>query len=453
MKRCLLLLFAALSLAAQVNIPIEQYKLKNGLRVILSRDNAIPVVSTYLIYDVGARHEEKGRTGFAHLFEHMMFQGSANVPKGMHFRAVESNGGALNGSTHPDYTDYYQSMPANKLAMALWLEADRMRSLNISDENLTNQKEAVKEERRLRMDNQPYSLAIVEKWPALIFQNWQNSHSLIGSFEDLQAATVDDVAKFFKINYAPNNAVLVIVGDINVAEAKKQIETYFGGIPSQPAPKHPDLAEPPLKVSSAVHRDPLARVPGVVAGYPGPKRRSPEYYAMVLMDVVLTGGDSSRFNQELVKGKQSVLQYQAEAGWPFQSSTDYVDPGFYSMFLLHKPNFTGKQIVDQAQEVIDQVAAKGVPAEELERARTFLRSARINQMQSTMNRAQLLGKYAVLDGDPSVINTELQRLMAVTAAQVQAFAKQYLRPEKRMTLEIVPAPKGPAPGAKTGGKQ
>jgi predicted Zn-dependent peptidase len=447
MKLLTLFFLAALWLPAQVKIPIEQYKLKNGLRVILSRDSAVPVVSTYLIYDVGARHEEKGRTGFAHLFEHMMFQGSANAPKGMHFRTIESNGGSLNGSTHPDYTDYFQSLPANKLSVALWLEADRMRSLNINNENLTNQKEAVKEERRLRMDNQPYSLAIVEKWPALIFQNWQSSHSLIGSFADLEAATVEDVAKFFKVNYAPNNAVLVIVGDIQPVETKKLIETYFGGIPAQPQPKHPDLAEPPMKPAADVHRDPLARVPGVIAGYPGPKRRSPEYYAMVMTDVLLTGGDSSRFNQELVKGKQSVLQFQVNPGWPFQDSSDYRDPGFYSMFLLHKPNFTGKQIVEQAQEVIDALG-KEAPAAELERARTFLRSARLNEMQSTMARAQSLGKYAVLDGDPNIINTELQQFLAVTPAQIQTFVKAYLRPEKRTMLELVPAP----PAAKKGGQ-
>jgi predicted Zn-dependent peptidase len=441
MKQLPLFLMAALVLPAQVKIPIEQYKLDNGLRVILSRDAAVPVVATYLIYDVGARHEQKGRTGFAHLFEHMMFQGSANAPKGMHFRAIQANGGVLNGSTHSDYTDYYQTMPSNKLALALWLEADRMRSLAITDENLTNQKEAVKQERRMRMDNQPYALAIIEKWPELIFQNWQNAHSLIGSFQDLEAASTEDVAKFFKTNYAPNNAVLVIVGDIQLAETKKMIETYFGGIPSQPQPKHPDLSEPPIKPDGLVHKDPLARVPGVVAGYPGPKRRSPDYYAMGMLDVVLTGGDSSRFQQELVKGgKQSVIQYEVNPGWPFQDITDYQDPGYYGMFLLHKPNFTGKQVVDQAQAVIDEAAAKGVPAAELDRARTFLRSARLNALQGAMNRAQLLGKYAVLDGDPTLVNTELDKFAAVTSAQIQAFAKQYLRPEKRMVLEIVPAP-------------
>src|SRR5579862_5717214 len=188
----LLILVCAVLQAAQPVIPIEKYSLKNGMRVILSRDNAVPVVAVYMIYDVGARAEEKGRTGFAHLFEHMMFEGSANVAKGMHFKTVESNGGTLNGSTHPDYTDYFEVLPSNKLAVGLWLESDRMRSLAISEENLTNQKEAVKAERRLSFDNRPYNTAIIDVWPTLTFQNWQSSHSLIGSFEDLNASSVAD---------------------------------------------------------------------------------------------------------------------------------------------------------------------------------------------------------------------------------------------------------------------
>src|SRR6266566_1976093 len=288
----LLVLGAFPAMAADVTIPIEQYQLKNGLRVILSKDNAVPVVTVYLIYNVGARSEEKGRTGFAHLFEHMMFEGSANAPKGVHFATVESNGGTMNGSTHPDFTDYYEVLPSNKLATALWLESDRMRSLSINDENLKNQKEAVKQERRLSFDNQPYATAIVDVWPTLMFQNWQSSHSLIGSFEDLNAASVADVTKFFKTYYAPNNAILCIVGDIRVPEAKKLIEGYFGDIPAQPQPPHPDLSEPEkFTPRNQVYKDALAGVPAVVIGWPGPPRRSADYNALVMIDALLTGGD------------------------------------------------------------------------------------------------------------------------------------------------------------------
>src|SRR5579872_2355477 len=422
-------------------IPIEKYTLSNGMRVILSRDNAVPVITLYMIYDVGARVEERGRTGFAHLFEHMMFEGSANVPKGMHFKLVESNGGTLNGSTRPDYTDYFEVLPSNKLAVGLWLESDRMRSLAITHENLENQKEAVKQERRLSFDNRPYATAIVDHWPQLAFENWQNAHSLIGSFEDLNASSVEDVAKFFRTYYAPDNAVMVIVGDIQIPETRKLIEQYFGDIPPQPKPAKPDLSEPANPTPrSDVYHDAHARVPAVIVGYPAPVRRSRDYYALGMLDVLLTGGPSARFELNLVKGAESVIQYQAEIGWPFASSSDYKDPGDYAMFLLFKPNFTPQQIVDQAQDEIARIQKDGVDLKELERARTLLRSDQITSLQSSLHRAQLLGRYEIFDGKPELINTNLDNFLAVTPGEIQEVAKNYLTPERRTVLQILPAP-------------
>ncbi|SPE27482.1 M16 family peptidase [Candidatus Sulfopaludibacter sp. SbA3] len=427
--------------AADVNVPVEAYKLKNGLRVILSRDNAVPVITVYMIYDVGARSEEKGRTGFAHLFEHMMFEGSANAPKGTHNKAVESNGGVFNGSTHPDFTDYYEVLPSNKLATALWLESDRMRNLSINEENLKNQKEAVKQERRLSFDNQPYNTAIVDVWPTLMFHNWQSSHSLIGSFEDLNNATLADVSRFFKTYYAPDNAALIIVGDIQNAEARKLIETYFGDIPAQPIPKRPDLTEPAdFKAVKQVQKDPLAQVPAVIIGYPGPKRRSADYYAIHMIDAILTAGDSSRFRMDLVKGKESIIQYEAELGWPFASWRDYRDPEPYAMFIVHKPNFTGEQIVGQVQDEIAKLQNQPVDEKELERVKTQVRAGAIKEMQSSQNRALALAQFELAEGNAELINTELDRILAVTSAQIQAAAKKYLVPEKRAVLEIQPAP-------------
>ncbi len=322
------------------HLPFEKYKLQNGMRVVLSRDTAVPVIALYVIYDVGSRSEEKGRTGFAHLFEHMMFEGSANIKKGEHFKYVSANGGQMNGSTHPDYTDYFETMPSNKLGLALWLESDRMRSLAITAENLKNQQEAVKQERRLSFDNQAYNTAIIDKWPALVFGNFQSSHSLIGSFEDLEAASVDDVAKFFKTYYAPNNAVLVIAGDFETADAKKLVEQYFGGIPSQPQPARLDMTEPVRTMGkNEVVQDQHARVPGLIIGWPAPKRHSDEWYALGMLDAVLTGGESCRMQLDLVKGKQTVIQYQASLGWPFASFNDFKDPGEYAAFVLYKPNY------------------------------------------------------------------------------------------------------------------
>ncbi len=444
MKALAGLCFCALTLSAavpaKIDIPIQRYKLENGLRVILSKDNTLPVVAVYMVYDVGARSEEHGRTGFAHLFEHMMFEGSANVKKGEHMRYVESNGGSFNGSTHPDYTNYFETMPSNKLAVALWLESDRMRSLAITPENLANQKEAVKQERRLSFDNQPYATAIVDRWPQLAFQNWQSSHSLIGSFEDLNAATIEDVSKFFKTYYAPNNAVLTIVGDIQIPEAKKLVETYFGDIPSQPQPKRPDLTEPaggsPAK--GEVYKDALAKVPGVVIGYPGPPRNSDDFYAMVVLDALLTGGDSSRLQQDLVKGKKSVVQYQGDLGWPFASADDYKSPGDYATFLIYKPNFQSEQIVEQYQDEITRIQNDGVTPAELHRVQMLLLSSKLNQLQTSLGRANMLANFEVLDGTPEEINSMLDRYQAVTAAQVQAVAKKYLTKDRRVVLAIQP---------------
>jgi zinc protease len=437
----LLLSGAFLAGAAEVTIPIEKYQLKNGLRVILSKDNAVPVVTVYMIYNVGARAEEKGRTGFAHLFEHMMFEGSANAPKGTHFGTVESNGGTLNGSTHPDFTDYYEVLPSNKLATALWLESDRMRSLAINEENLKNQKEAVKQERRLSFDNQPYATAIVDIWPTLMYQNWQSSHSIIGSFEDLNAASVEDVTKFFKTYYAPNNAVLVIVGDIQPPDAKKLIETYFGDIPAQPQPKHPDISEPAdAKGRSQLYKDQHAQVPGVAIGFPGPKRRSPDYYALHMINAILTSGDSSRLRQNLIKGKKSVIQYEAALGWPFANTLDYRDPQPYGIFVMHNPSFKAAQIVDQVQEEIAKLQNAPVDARELDRVKTQVRASRTQSLQSSLSRAQMLAQYELFDGKAELVNSELDAMLAVTPAQIQAAAKKYLVPGKRAVLEIQPAP-------------
>jgi predicted Zn-dependent peptidase len=422
-----------------LHIPIERFILPNGLRVVLSPDHSVPVVTVYLIYDVGARVEQRGRTGFAHLFEHMMFQGSENAPKGTHFKVVESNGGSLNGSTHPDYTDYFEVLPSNKLPVALWLESDRMRALAITPDNLANQKEAVKQERRLSFDNQPYATAIVDRWPELAFRNWQNSHSIIGSFEDLEAATVEDVASFFRTYYAPNNAVLSIVGDIDPAETRRLVEAWFGDIPAQPRPPGPDLSEPPVTAPRVqVYHDPLAKVPAVVAGYPGPRRRSPDFNAIEMLDIILTAGDSSRFYLNLVKGRKSVIQYEANLGWPFSSPVDYREPGVYGMYFLYHPGYTGEQIVAQAEEEVARIRDEGVPEEELARARTYLRASRVRQLQSTRVRAALLGQYELIDGNPEYINTELEDYLAVTAEQIRDVAARYIGPEKRILLDIVP---------------
>jgi zinc protease len=446
-----LALCAAFSLAAaesDLRIPFERFKLQNGMRVVLSRDTAVPVIALYVIYDVGSRSEEKGRTGFAHLFEHMMFEGSANIKKGEHFKYVQANGGVMNGSTHPDYTDYFETMPSNKLSLALWLESDRMRSLAITPENLKNQQEAVKQEKRLSVENQPYRTAIFDKWPAMVYGNFQSAHSLIGSYEDLEAASIDDVAKFFKTYYAPNDAVLVIAGDFETAEAKKLVQQYFGDIPAQPQPRRPEMTEP-VRTAGKMETvpDQHARVPGLMIGWPAPARHSQEWYALGMLDALLTGGESCRLQLDLVKGKQSLVQYQAGLGWPFESFNDFKDPGEYAAFVLYKPNFKPEQIADQIQEEIDRIVKDGIDQAELDRVKSVLRYAKITGLQSSMERARLLGQYELLDGKPEMVDQDFTNLFKVTSAQIQAAAKKYLTAARRDVLVIQPAaPSGPARG-------
>ncbi|MET0647715.1 MAG: pitrilysin family protein, partial [Pyrinomonadaceae bacterium] len=294
--------------------PIELYTLGNGLRVVLSEDHSVPVVSVAVYYDVGSRNEREGRTGFAHLFEHMMFQGSENVPKAGHFQYVFNNGGTMNGTTSSERTNYFETLPSSQLPLALWLESDRMRSLKVTQENLDNQRDAVKEEKRLSYDNRPYSSAFL-RLNELVYRNPRNAHSTIGSMEDLDAATVEDVQEFFRIYYAPNNAVVTIVGDFDSAEARALVEKYFASIPPQPAPPPVDVSEPAeVTARSELYRDPFAQLPAIMLGWKVPARRTPDFYALSLGSDLLLDGDSSRLYQRLVKDEESVVGIQGGMG-------------------------------------------------------------------------------------------------------------------------------------------
>ncbi|MGH9662711.1 MAG: M16 family metallopeptidase, partial [Bryobacteraceae bacterium] len=320
--------------------------------------------------------------------------------------------------------------------------------LAITGANLANQKEAVKQERRLSMDNRPYNTAIVDRWPELAFRNWGSAHSIIGSFDDLNAASVDDVARFFRTYYAPNNAVLAVVGDLSIAETKRRIESFFGSIPAQKPARPPDLAEPPAAgPRSDVYRDPLAQVPALIVGWPGPPRHSPDFSALWMADVLLTGGDSSRFQQNLVKGRQSVLSYEANLAWPFDGPSAYREPNVYAMYFVHKPDVTGKQVLGHVEEELAKIAREGVDARELERARTFLRAARIRELQSTLARATQLAHHEMFDGKPERITTLLDEATAATPARIQAVVKKYLTAGRRIALEIAPAPNQKKPAA------
>ena len=415
-------------------LDIEDYKLANGLRVVLNRDNSSPVVSLAVYYNVGSRNEREGRTGFAHLFEHMMFQGSENVPKAGHFQYVMKAGGTMNGTTSSERTNYYETLPANQLPLALWLESDRMRSLAVTQENLDNQREAVKEEKRLRYDNQPYG-QIFDLINEMIYKNFANSHSTIGSMEHLDDATVEDVQDFFRIFYAPNNAVLVLSGAFETASAKELVETYFGDIKSQPLPPELDVTEP-AEVAET-HReweDKLAPFPAFLIGWKIPQRRTPEFNALYLAGKVLYDGESSRLYQKLVKGEESVIQL-------FGFTDERRGPSSIFIGAIPKPEEDLSKIRGTIQKEIRDLAAHGPTAEEMEKIENQLINDAVRMRQSSMSRAQSIAEYALYDGDPTVVNRDLDELLAVTAEQIRHAVGTYLNTDNRALLDVIPAGK------------
>ena len=416
-------------------LEIEEYALENGLRVVLNHDNAIPVVSVAVYYNVGSRNEREGRTGFAHLFEHMMFQGSANVPKAGHFQYIMKAGGTMNGTTSSERTNYYETLPANQLPLALWLESDRMRSLAVTQENLDNQREAVKEEKRLRYDNQPYG-QIFDLINEMIFKNFANAHSTIGSMDHLDAATVEDVQEFFRIFYAPNNAVLVLSGAFESDEAKNLIKTYFGDIKSQPLPPALDVTEP-VEVAENYREweDKLAPFPAFLIGWKIPERRTPDFNALYLAGKILYDGESSRLYQKLVKGEESVIQL-------FGFTDERRGPSSIFVGAIPKPEKDLSKIRESIQKEIHDLSALGPTAEEMEKIENQLINDSVRMRQSSMSRAQSIAEFALYDGDPQIVNTDLDDLLAVTAEQIRHAVGVYLNTDNRALLDVVPAGKG-----------
>jgi predicted Zn-dependent peptidase len=411
--------------------PIKQFSLANGLRVILCEDHAVPVVSVALYYDVGSRNEKPGRTGFAHLFEHMMFQGSENVPKAAHFQYIFNAGGTMNGTTSTERTNYYETLPASHLPLALWLESDRMRSLKVTQENLDNQRNAVQEEKRLRYDNQPYVNAFL-RINELIFKNPANAHSTIGSMEDLDAATIQDVQEFFRIYYAPNNAVLTIVGDFEEAEARALVQKYFDAIPSQPSPPPVDTSEPEdVAQTQEIYLDKLAPAPAFVLGWKIPPRRTTDFYAISLAADLLFEGDSSRLYQKLVKGDESVVSIQGGIDERRGPSACYI-------FALPKPDEEVATIRDQIVGEIRALRTSGPSAAEMEKLRNSLSNDVVRGRQSTMYRAQRLAEYALYDDDPTLFDSELEQYLAITPEQIRSSVERYLDVDNRVVLDIVP---------------
>jgi zinc protease len=430
----------AVPIAADVPvITFTDVKLKNGLRVIVSEDHTAPTVSIAVTYNVGSADEKARRTGFAHLFEHMMFKGSENVGPGEHPALVFSNGGSMNGTTNQDRTLYFETMPANQLELALFLEADRMKSLDINKDNLNNQRGAVQEERRLRVDNQPYG-ATFERIGEQAYDNPAYKHSVIGSMDDLNAASVDDVATFFKTYYAPNNAVLSIVGDVDTKPTMALIEKYFGTIARQPDPKRPDLAEPPHTAERrSTIDDPLARLTQIDIAWITPPAGSPEGDALDVLSWVLSSGRSSRINQAIVREKQ--LATNAGAFNP-----DSRGPGLFQMSGTVAPGKKVEDLEAALYEEIEKVKTGPIADWEIEKAHNNARRQQAAAVTSSLQRAIQLGEYALFYNNPNLINTRTNNILKVTAADVQRAAKKYLTKENRSVVITVPKPAAPKGG-------
>jgi len=425
---------------ARFTVTVEYYKLPNGLRVVLSPDHSSPTVAIGVYYRIGFRIEPRDRTGFAHLFEHMMFQGSQNLGKMEMIRLVQQNGGLLNGSTRFDFTNYYEVMPANKLETMLWAEADRMKGLAITEENLTNQKGVVSNEVKVNVINTPYGGFPWLDMPQYANTNWFNAHNFYGELKDIDASTLPDVQHFFSTYYTPNNAALAIVGDFDPADAKAMITKYFSGIPSVPSPKQPDIAEPKQeKERTATKSDPLAKRPALAVSYHMPDRNTPEYYAMGLIDQILLQGDNSLLHDELVKKRGYTDSVDGGINL-LGNMFNYQGPMLWTAYLFYDNTVKASDIVTAIESQIAPLRDKPVDQAVLDRALVKMRSSFYDSLGdfNGFGRADMLASFALFDDNPAQINDVEAQFHKVTPALIQKTVTEYLRPTNRTVLVVEP---------------
>lgn len=427
--------------AGGLNVAVTYYKLPNGLRVVLSPEKSAPLVTVAVYYNIGFRIEPRDRTGFAHLFEHLMFQGSKNMGKLEYIRLVESNGGVLNGSTRFDFTNYFAVVPSHKLETLLWAEADRMRGLDITEENLKNQQGVVGNEVKVNVLNQPYGGFPWIDLPMAAFENWYNSHNFYGELEDIEAATLSDAKTFFDKYYSPQNAVLVVTGDIDEAQAKGFVQKYFANLPSQKADPLPDISEPRQEKEKVVTKvDKLANKPAIAFGYKMPTRGTPEYYAMGLIDQIMLQGEDSLLYAEMIKNKGYGGGVSGGINSGLGNMFNYNGPMLFDVSLVHDEKFKSDEITKSLDDVVAQLQNKPVAQKDIDRAIVKFRSGFYDTLQQFggVGRADLLACFALFDNDPSKINQIEANFRKVTPALIQKTAKEYLRSTNR-TVVIVKA--------------
>ena len=431
-------------------LPVQVRQLANGLTVVISPDHSSPTVGVSVVYHVGMRLEPKNRTGFAHLFEHLMFQGTPNAPKGVFDRTITAVGGDNNGSTRPDFTDYVDSAPVSALEAMLWLEADRMKTLDFKPATLKNQQDVVKEEIRVNVKNQPYGGFMWIDINQYAFQKWENKHDGYGSFEDLEGASLDDVRNFHRDYYGPNNAVLAIAGDLSPEQGFAVAQKYFGAIKRRPTPAPADFTEPLNTAEKRVEQsDALAQVPAIAAAWKMPARGSRDQAPMAVLGSLLADGDASILYQRLVKGRELALNVDSLYG--LASPWEYGGPTLFTVFALYKPGTDANALLAAIDEEIAKVASKGVDAATLARVKTHMLADWYNNLESFVRRANKLARLQTVWGDAEVVNKIPDWIDAVSPDDVARVAATYLTRAKRTVIDRKPVAK-PA-GQPKGGSQ
>jgi predicted Zn-dependent peptidase len=418
-------------------LDIRRERLGNGLRVVLNPDPSVPTVGIAVYYDVGSRNEVRGRSGFAHLFEHMMFQGSANVGKGEHFVIITQRGGSMNGTTSEDRTNYYETLPSNELELGLWLEADRMRSLAVTEENFENQREIVMDERRQSYENQPYAQSFLRANELAYGDYWPYAHSTIGDMQDLQSAPLAAVQEFWLQYYAPNNAVLSIAGDFDPDQAMALVHRHFDDIQSREVPAYtPEAIQPQTAERRDALVDPLADLPAFHVNYHIPPAREADHYPLEMLGLILGHGESSRLYRELVHEHQLVSEIMV-------STDDRRGPDLFSVFGLVAQGHTPAEVTPVVFAAFERIAREGVTERELTRVRNQVRSFFLFGLQGNLDRARNLAEFELYWGDANLIRGELDRYLAVTAADIQRVAGRYFTESNRTVLDVLPADQAP----------
>ncbi|WP_229511056.1 MULTISPECIES: pitrilysin family protein [unclassified Massilia] len=430
------------------DLPVHTKKLDNGLTVIVTEDHSSPTVGVSVVYHVGMRLEPKNRTGFAHLFEHLMFQGTPNAKKGVFDKTITGGGGRNNGSTRADFTNYIETAPVSSLEPILWLEADRMKTLDFNKETLKNQQDVVKEEIRVNVKNQPYGGFMWIDIGQHAFQKWENNHDGYGSFEDLEGASLDDVRAFHRDYYGPNNAVLAIAGDVTPAQGFALAQKYFGGIAARPVPKGGDFTEGLNKAEKRVEQsDPLAQVPALAAAWKMPDRGSRDQAPMAVLGELLAGGDASVLYQGLVKGRELALNTDVLFG--LTSPWEFDGPTLFTVYTMYKPTTNADAILSAMDEEIAKIVKDGVDAATLKRVKTRMLADWNNGLESFISRADTLARLQTLWGDANVVNKIPGWIEGVTSADIQRAASTYLVKNNRTVIDRKPVAKVADAGAPT----